>query len=597
MAPHVHRLPEVLANRIAAGEVVERPASVVKELAENAVDAGATRVEVDLRVGGTKLIAVTDNGCGMEREDAVLAVERFATSKISSPEDLYTIETMGFRGEALPSIGAVSRMRITTRTAEGEEGTLVVVEGGIVGRVEAVGCPTGTRVEVGDLFFNTPARRKFLASANTERGHCHEWVLRLAMARPDVAFRLTHENATIFQTTGGRDLLAVLAMAYGHNAARDMIPVLLETPEVTVIGFVSGPRLMRSTRQYQMFFVNRRFVRSRLMSHALTQAYGALLPGGRQPICALHVGVGTEEVDPNVHPTKIEVRFAAEGRIHDVVERAVHEALQEAGLRPRPPAAMTFQGREAPLVADAAEASRLRTSPIADKLDARDDGLGVYEAPLPRTVEREAAAPQARPAAGKHPAGMEVLGQLAGRYIVALAGADLLLIDQHRAAERVLLDRLRGVEQPAKQYIAAPVTVELSPGQAAAAREHGEVLSAFGFELEPFGPTGWLLRSVPAGLEYGAPEASVGELLDELSQWRAPSSAEARAEQVRAMVACHAAVKAGARLSMEEMRGLVRDLLATNSPSVCPHGDPIVLTLSVDDIDRRFERRPTRLTE
>ncbi len=523
--PHVQRLSETLANRIAAGEVVERPASVVKELAENAVDADATRVEVDLRVGGTKLISVADNGCGMERDDAVLAVERFATSKISSPDDLHAIDTMGFRGEALPSIGAVSRLRITTRTPDADEGTLVVVEGGVLERVEAVGCPVGTRVEVADLFFNTPARRKFLSSANTERGHCHEWILRLAMARPDIAFRLTHEGASIFQTAGTRDLLAVLAVAYGHNAVRDMIPVLLETPELTVVGFVSGPRLMRSTRQYQMFFVNRRFVRSRLLSHALTQAYGSLLPGGRQPICALHLGVPPDDVDPNVHPTKIEVRFVAEGRMHDLVERAVREALQEAGLRPRTPAPMSpiDDGRQS--YADAAEAARLRTSPLADKLDVRDDGLGVYDAPLPLTVDREAPAsvgPRGREVPHRHTGGPEVVGQLAGRYIVALAGSDLILIDQHRAAERVVLDRLSAVGDPAKQYMAVPVTLELTPAQSSAAREHGDVLSASGFDLEPFGPTGWLLRSVPAGLEYASPEASVVDLLDELSQWKAP---------------------------------------------------------------------------
>lgn len=602
--PRIHRLPEALANRIAAGEVVERPASVVKELAENALDAGARHVSVELRAGGTKLIVVADDGCGMEPEDARLAVERFATSKISTPDDLHHIETMGFRGEALPSIGAVSRMRILTRPPDRAEGTVVVVEGGSVRKVEPVGCPPGTRVEVADLFYNTPARRKFLASTNTERAHCHDWVVRLAMARPDVAMKLTHDGQVLFSTAGTGDLLSVLAAAYGSNAARELLPVLLETDDARIFGFVSGPRLIRATRQHQYFFVNGRFVRSRALSHALTQAYGSLLPAGRYPLCAIHLVLPPTDVDPNVHPTKIEVRFAYEGRVHDLVERAVSEALEQAGLRPGTPPPLRAE-KGVGSVGRASAAARLRIGPLADKLDARDDGLGVYAkpadyrtgrvagprgaGPAPRRLEvaDEAAAPEPE---------IQVLGQLARRYIVALSGDRLLLIDQHRAAERVLLDRLQPSVQPARQYLAVPVSLELSPRQAAAAAEHREALAALGFDLEPFGPTGWLLRSVPVGMEYAAPADYIAAMLEELSEWKGAPTGRPREEALRALVACHGAIKAGQSLSYDEMRRLVRDLMATNSPAVCPHGDPVILTLAAAEIDRRFERKPQRDT-
>lgn len=591
----IRKLSAVLANRIAAGEVVERPASVVKELAENSIDAGARRVSVDLRDGGTQLIVVVDDGVGMDRDDAVLAVERFATSKITSADDLAHIATMGFRGEALPSIAAVSRMRILTRPPDAPEGTEVIIEGGELKSVKPAGCPPGTRVEVADLFFNTPARRKFLASTNTERGHCHDWILRLAMARPDIAFRISNNATILFTSTGAGDLLPVLAAAYGSNAARQFVPVHYQSGNLVIDGYVSGPRLMRATRQHQFFFVNRRFVRSRILSHALTQAYGSLLPAGRQPLCALHLVLPATEVDPNVHPTKIEVKFATEGRVHDAVEAAVRQALQEAGLRPRPPAPLPDRYAPPPHgLSTAARASRLRTSPIADKLDTRDDGLEVHTRPLQldRSPTRSRPPAPARPTPAPSPPAGEatVLGQMGLRYIVVLAGDELLIIDQHRAAERVILERLGPQTTPAKQFLAVPTSLELSPLQAAAAEEHSELLAALGFELERFGPSGWLLRAVPAGLEYAAPSEVVSALLEELARWQAPSSAQQRAEEVRAMIACRAAIKAGQRLSMAEMQRLVDDLLATGSPAVCPHGDPIILVLSTEEIDRRFER-------
>ena len=327
----IHILPEDVANRIAAGEVVKRPASIVKELVENAIDAGASRVHVLLQSGGRKLVRVTDDGCGMGPEDLQLAVQRFATSKISAAEDLHSVLTMGFRGEALPSIGAVAQLQITTRTAQAQEASRIVVRGGEPSPTQTVAA-RGHTVEVTNLFYNTPAREKFLSQRQRSASHCVEWMQRLALSRPDIAFKVDHDAATLLATPGTGDLLSVIATVYGGNEARLFLPVELQGDGVRVSGFVSSPRLTRATARNQMFFVNRRFVRSSGLSHAVTQAYGMLLPSGRRPLCVLHIDLDADAVDPNVHPTKIEVRFDNSGRMHSLMQRAVERALADAGL-------------------------------------------------------------------------------------------------------------------------------------------------------------------------------------------------------------------------------------------------------------------------
>ncbi|MEN6549851.1 MAG: DNA mismatch repair endonuclease MutL [Armatimonadia bacterium] len=590
--PVIRVLPENLANRIAAGEVVERPASVVKELVENAIDAGATRIEVELRDGGRKLIKVVDDGCGMAAEDLLMAVQRFATSKIAEAEDLDHILTMGFRGEALPSIGAVAHLRLTSRRHESAEGASLLVEGGVLQGPDAVGSPPGTTIEVANLFFNTPARLKFLATSATERGHCVSWVQYLALSRPDIAFKVVSEGTVVFTSPGGGDLLAVLGAIYGSAAAREFLPVTAETPELLLSGYISGPRLTRATRQQQYFFVNRRFVRSRQLSHALTEAYGMLLPAGKLPVCAVHLEVQPEEVDPNVHPTKIEVRFRTPARVHQAFLRACEEALAAAGFRSltharqRPEGAATWAPPED---LQRQQAQRLRVNPFADSLDARDDGLNVFEAPVAE-AESEEGPTQSRlmappPVVGPVP---EALGQLGDKYIVARLGADLLLIDQHRAAERVLLHNLEATEQGvARQLLAVPLTLELSPHEAAAVEQAREGLLGLGFEFEPFGPNAWLVRSVPTAL-LGHYEEAVRELVEDLAQWEVPSVESKRRQQLLAMVACHAAIKKGQTLSQREMQELVEALMQTEAPAVCPHGDPIIVSMSGEQLDRRF---------
>ncbi len=587
-------LSERMSNRIAAGEVVERPASIVKELVENALDAGATRIEVELEEGGRRLIRVVDDGCGMDAEDAALSVQRFATSKIASPEDLERIATMGFRGEALPSIASVSQMRITTRPHDADEGTMLTIEGGEITDARAIGCPPGTTIEVASLFYNTPARRKFLRTTATERGHCTDWIAWLAMARPDVAIKVTHDGTVLLTSPGRGDLRAVVSEVYGSNVARQMVPVEMDTGAVRITGLVSRPELTRAGRKHQIFIVNRRYVRSMALGHALSEAYGILLPSGKHPLCALHLEVPAELVDPNVHPTKIEVRFRNQAEMHNLLQQAIEEALEREGIRPsggrRPIIPPQQAGRwEGPDVAARLRARRLRVNPFADRVDERDDGLGVHDGEpataavfTPREGEEGGElAPEDR---------LMPLGQVAAAYIACRAGDDLLLVDQHRAAERVIADRISGEEgQVRRQMLVLPLTLELTDAERAAVEEHRAQLNELGFQIEPFGGSDFIVRAVPATLVDTNVEQVLHEIVEELLEWGAAERAQGR-ERLVATVACHAAVKAGQALTDREIADLIRALNASPTPAVCPHGDPIIVSMSREEIDRRFGR-------
>ncbi|MGD9497699.1 MAG: DNA mismatch repair endonuclease MutL [Armatimonadota bacterium] len=587
-------LSEQMANRIAAGEVVERPASVVKELVENALDAGASRVEVTLEEGGTRLIRVADDGCGMDAEDAALSVQRFATSKLREPGDLERIATLGFRGEALPSIASVSQMRVTTRPHDAAEGTMITVEGGEITEARAVGCPPGTTVEVANLFYNTPARRKFLRTTATERGHCTDWLAWLAMARPDVAIKVTHDGTLLLACSGRGELRAVVSEVYGSNVARQMVPVEMDTGAVLISGLVSRPELTRTTRKHQAFIVNGRYVRSLALGHALSEAYGILLPGGKHPLCAIHLQVPVELVDPNVHPTKIEVRFRNQAEMRNLLQQAVEEALEQVGIRPgsarRPIIRPETAGRwEGPDVSSRMRARRLRVNPFAERVDERDDGVGVHEdEPVTAAVAtpREEREDQRWVAEDR----LEPLGQVAATYIVCRAGDDLLLVDQHRAAERVIADRISREQGPVRrQMLVLPFTLELTHAERAALEEHLETLGELGFQIEAFGANDFIVRAVPATVVNANVEQLLREIVEELLEWGAAEPAAAR-DRLLATVACQAAIKGGQVLTEREIAELIRALNASPTPAVCPHGDPIIVTFELDEIDRRFRR-------
>jgi DNA mismatch repair protein MutL len=595
-------LNEDVANKIAAGEVVERPASVVKELVENSIDAAATRVTVDLVEGGKKLVRVTDDGAGMSDEDAILCLQRHATSKIRAAEDLDAIATLGFRGEALPSIASVSQLTLTTRPHEQAEGTRVVVEGGEVTDCGPVGCPPGTTLDVRNLFFNTPARLKFLRSSGTERGHAAEAVSRAALGHPEIAFRLTHNDGVVFSSPPGADLFGVMALVYGKNAARELIPVELESAALRIYGYVSTPNLSRVGRAHQAFFVNRRYVRSRVLSHALSQPYQSLLSSGRQPVAAIHIDIDPALVDPNVHPTKIEVRFSREWEIHNLLQQAVEQALASPTPRPRstsipgttPPSARAHQQAFPDARASESEWAARRDADLTAFREELRRKAGLGDGP-----EQEAGREGRAMGAPSHvargvPAGeLHAIGQLARTYILAEADGRLFIIDQHVAAERVAFERLvnaaggRGAEM---QGLLTPVSLEVTQQEAAVVEESLETLRSVGFELDVFGPSAYIIRGIPQALVGRNYEAVLRDAIHELTMSKLPQSVEARQREVLTALACHSSVKAGDPLTSDEIARLLHEWLETDTPHMCPHGRPIVFSLGLDELARHFGR-------
>ena len=590
-------LAEEVANKIAAGEVVERPASVVKELVENAVDAGATRITVEVEEAGKALLRITDNGCGMTAQECVLALQRHATSKIARAEDLAAVRTLGFRGEALPSVASVSRVTLLTRARGELEGARLEAEAGEIRELEAAGAAEGTAITVRDLFYNTPARLKFLKTNRTELGQVCDVLTRLALSHPGISLRLIADGDEILHAPGSADPLNTVTALYGKDLARELLPVSYSRPGLAVEGYVSKPTFARPTRSGQHLFVNGRWVRNRTLTHALDEAYRATLPGGRFPFAVLHVEIDPALVDVNVHPAKSEVRFLRDWEVH----RAVHEAIRNAIGAP--------QGANAPL----AQRSQLTPEelqrgpwlpPIPPPAD-RHDPFGEPPPPIPTQnvpfPEMAAAVPVRQLAMAEVDVARTALRPIAqvwNRYIVAEGASGLLIIDQHLAHERVLFDRLlqsRSDSGASAQRLAVPVTLQLSAREAALLEEWRGELRGIGFELEPFGRGAWVVRSVPAFVQPGSELATLRALLDELGEGR---KAGARPEggsmpvpdRAMAAAACKAAVKKGSRLASEEMERLLEDLARTENPHTCPHGCPITVEIGFQELLRRFKR-------
>lgn len=592
-------LPAEVAAKIAAGEVVERPVSVVKELVENAIDAGATEIKVEIRQGGIRLLRVIDNGCGIPGDEVELAFARHSTSKLEDVSDLEQVYTLGFRGEALASIAAVAQVTLVSRTAQESVGTQVKLENGaIVGR-EGKGCPQGTIATVENLFYNTPARRKFLRRGATEASHISQLVSRYAMAYPGLRFSLLTDGRLAFQSTGSGQLYDVLVKVYGLEAAQQMLPVEGDEggsvtdlrpmagggkTDIRVHGYVSSPSLHRSNRQYLTFFVNRRWVQDRSLSYAASEAYHTLLPTGRYPIVVLNVDLDPAEVDVNVHPTKREVRFRRGNEVFAAVQKAVRRVLTESSPLP------TVTSRPYPVGPSAVGPSVWGQSRRLTGVGAERRPLGQLAMDIQRTAEdvlTTTVTPQVRP---KLPM-LRVLGQLGQTYIIAEGPGGMYLIDQHAAHERVLYERFtaeRARMAVASQQLLSPLPLELTPRQQAAMAEHLEALTELGFEIEAFGGETHLLRAVPATLEKGDIGQAVAEILDGLAE---EGIGETREEKTLITVVCHSAVRAGQTLSMAEMRDLVRQLEETSLPHTCPHGRPTMIHLSAEQLAREFGRR------
>ena len=585
--------PEV-ASQIAAGEVVERPASVVKELLENAIDAGATRVDITVLDGGRKLIEVADNGSGISREELALAVERHATSKLSSASDLFNISSLGFRGEALASIGSVSVMAVTSALPDSALAARIRVEGGRVSGPEAAGAPQGTLVRVEDLFYNVPARLKFLKTDMTERRQIAELVTKYALAYPHVRIGLKQEGKISLQTSGSGDRREVLAALYSAEIARDMIEVDAVYDDFSVRGFISPPGLTRSNRREITLFVNGRWVQDSALSTALIQAYHTLLMVGRYPIATVFIEMDPEMVDVNVHPAKAEVRFRDRNRVFSDLQRSVRRALLAHAPVPGFGGASVLRWEPPDMGAAPGGRPAWGEQQGFGGSDFGSSSAGSSSLPFTQPV-RSDVPPQAELPTRERMPLLRLVGQIANAYLVAEGPDGLYLVDQHAAHERVLFEKLMAErnETIAGQRLLTAVTVELPPHQAVMLEGQLATLNRLSFEVEEFGQNTFLVRSVPAILAGMSPQAALRVLVEDFEEDETPLQAEVEAKII-ARVCKRAAVKAGQPMSQDEQQALMRDLEACESPRTCPHGRPTMIHLSVDLLERQFGRRGAR---
>jgi DNA mismatch repair protein MutL len=650
----IHVLSENVANKIAAGEVVERPASVVKELLENSLDAGSTRIRISVEAGGKKLIHITDNGCGMVRDDALLAFERHATSKIKDADDLLSVATLGFRGEALPSIASVCRLRLETCAPEEAAGTVIEINGGKIYKVEEAGIPQGTSITIRDLFFNTPARKKFLKAESTELSHIASLVTHYALAHPDKHFELhTATNAMlvaapvagynerVYQIFGKEVLDGLIPVAAVQPLERIGLPQpppwrkpeeieeyaqrAADPGELRVHGFVSKPEIQKLNRNSIYIFVNGRLVRDRLVQHAIIEAYRNILPPTVFPVVLLFLELPSGEVDVNVHPSKTEVRFRQQSTTHDFVRDAVRAALMKA--RPVPQFAVEINAHPTatPSLTPGARAATVDISawraanmppgfvlqppvvvPETERLQFGADGISVEAnaaVALARIPEEMVAGDTCAPPIAEEPdaiadivpalASLKPLGQIRESFILAVNHEGLWIIDQHVAHERVLFERVlkqRAAQKVESQRLLMPLLVELTPAQQAVFTEISDELNNNGFEAEPFGARSIAIKVAPAGVDAPQIEKMLYELLDMFAREEQSLNLEKIRTRIAATIACHAAIKVNMPLEQNKMEWLLAELAKTECPMTCPHGRPVVLRYSMKDIQKAFKR-------
>jgi DNA mismatch repair protein MutL len=578
------------ASQIAAGEVVERPASVVKELVENALDAGAKTVSVNIQEAGRRLIEIADNGTGIPANELSLAVERHATSKLQSANDLFHIETLGFRGEALASIGSVSRLSITSRVKSADAGARIRVEAGICGSVEPVGAPVGTTVRVEDLFYNVPARLKFLKQDLTERRAIDALLTRYALAYPEVRFRLSDSASPSLQTPGDGDRRAILATLYGVEVAKNMLEVLAEDEGLKLTGFISPASLTRSNRKEITFFINGRWISDTPLTQALLQAYHTLLMVGRYPLAALFIEIDPEEVDVNVHPAKAEVRFKNQDRVFSFVQRSTRRALLAYSPVPSLPPTQNLWGSSRP-----EQAGGLAFANPTSNSVGLEWSLAHAEYDDTTPVSPPLSSPSQQSSAFNLPI-MRLVGQIGATYLIAEGPDGLYLIDQHAAHERVLFEKLmaqHAQKNIPSQILLTPQVVQVPPASAKILEEQLPVLQHFGFTVEAFGPNAFQVRAIPALFADTDPAAALRALVEDFEEDESPLQNEIEAK-IAARVCKRMAVKAGKNLSVEEQRALLTDLENCDSPRTCPHGRPTMIHLSVDMLERQFGRKGAR---
>ncbi len=580
----IRLLSSEVSSQIAAGEVVERPASVVKELTENSLDAGAKNISIAIEDAGRVVIEVADDGYGIPAAELELAASRHATSKLTQSEDLFHIQTLGFRGEALASIGSVSHMTITSRVESAKEGARLRVDGGVSAKVEKVGAPVGTVLRVENLFYNVPARLKFLKSDVTERRAIDALVTRYALAYPNVRFKVTDGKQTTLQTAGDGDRRAILAALYGVDVAKQMLEVMAQEDGLSLSGFISPTSLTRSNRKEITFFVNGRWVQEFSLTAALLQAYHTLLMVGRYPLTALFLEIAPEDVDVNVHPTKAEVRFKSQDKIFSFVQRSARKAL--LAYTPVPSVSPQLWGSR-PASSEPREIG-------IDWSIAHDESLTVEtqaadESISPSTVNGQRSFSTGVPL-------LRLIGQIGSTYLVAEGPDGLYLIDQHAAHERVLFEKLMAqhdTKNIPSQALLAPEVVTLPPQSAKTLIQQLPFLNHFGFEVEEFGTNTFQVRAMPTLFSGGDPASALRALVEDFEEDETPLQAEVEAK-LAARVCKRLAVKGGQTLTSDEQRSLLHDLEACQSPRTCPHGRPTMIHLSVDTLERQFGRKGAR---
>ena len=613
----IHVLDDTTINKIAAGEVVERPASVVKELVENAIDAGASAIEIEIMAGGTSFIRVTDNGHGMGRTDARAALLRHATSKITTVSDLQTVATLGFRGEALPTIASVSRFSLLTRPADDDLGTRVDICGGKAPEICDAGCEIGTTVRVEDLFFNTPARKKFLKTNATEAGRISDFVIKLALSCPAIAFRLINNNRMTLMTAGDDSLRHAIESIYGGDVAGALIPLGFHDAAagIHITGYISKPSMVRSSRTWQTYIVNGRIVQNRAIAKALDNVYRALIPKMGFPFAALRIEVPQQTIDVNVHPQKTEMKFEDEGRIFKAVYKAVLDAIRSAAgetaaiaaavERPKfhyeavplpvstssvqvPPSPVRHASYRVPSVPLQTVHEALQWAGGRVDLRSAQDGMGAERAAEKNTFA--AATAQLPTAQTEIEERLLPIGQVDLTYIIAQSAHSLYIIDQHAAHERILFDRFSAQSDgiPSQQMLVHAI-LTFDAREARYIEENAMLFDRLGFHLEPAGARAYRLTEAPADIPLDEAEAAVREILISLGDLHAATSAQLRQAGIATM-ACRAAIKAGEELNVRQMEILLDELRATPFPFTCPHGRPTILRFDTGDLAKMFKR-------
>lgn len=596
MSGLIHILDTNTANKIAAGEVVERPASIVKELVENAIDAQSKNIEIEIAEGGTSYIRVTDDGVGMSSDDAQKAVLRHATSKISSAEDLSSLVTLGFRGEALPSIAAVSKFTLTTRLHTESLASYVEIDGGVISDVREAGASVGTTVTIKDLFFNTPARRKFLKSFSAESSHIHDIIGKLALSHPNITFKLTNNQRLVLATQATDNVRDTLLSLYGQKIESEMLPVHYSDEDITVTGFIGKPTLIKSNRQWQTYIVNNRVIQSKLIMKALDNAYNSLLPKTGHPLALLDFKIDAHSLDVNVHPQKLEIKFSDEKKIFRATYRAITNALTSATspqalattiaakqIHVSPPAVAYRSAEYYPrpqhieLISETQSEPTISFSQARNIIKEQQEYVPLHDLSLP--AQEKSAKMYLQP-----------LSQIDNLFIIAQGADGLYIIDQHAAHERILYDKFcRHTDRIPSQQLLVPVYLELTPQETDTITEKQTIFYDLGFTVDIVGPGTVRLLELPADIEEAQAKLLLLEILKLINDMKDPAAHELRHASLQ-MAACRAAIKAGQSLNMRQMQALIEELCATDLPYTCPHGRPAMVRISGDELAKMFKR-------